>query len=103
MAFPLGRAALAMLVVMVISGGLLLLSPSTRSEQKPDLVYATFAPEHAAAYGPAIKRFEKEHGVRIQLQLVDQKALSDRLQASLQVGADVPDMVELLYSTLGLF
>ena len=101
--FPLGNAALAMLVVMVLSTLATLIGPSAMKAGKPDLVMAIFSPEHVAAYAPVVERFEKENGCRVQLQLVDQKALQDRLQSSLQVGADVPDMVELLGGTLGIF
>ncbi|MDB5327598.1 MAG: putative arabinose-binding protein [Phycisphaerales bacterium] len=101
--FPLGNAALAMLVVMVLSIGATLLVPAAATAGKPDLVMAIFSPEHVAAYRPVVERFEKENGCRVQLQLVDQKALQDRLQSSLQVGADVPDIVELLGGTLGIF
>jgi arabinosaccharide transport system substrate-binding protein len=38
----------------------------------------------------------------VHLQVVDQRALQGRLQSSLQVGADVPDMVELLDGTMGI-
>ena len=101
--FPLGKAAAAMLLVMIISGIAILAAPVTKTVDHYDLVMATFAPEHAAAYRPAIAKFERDYNCRVQLQVVDQKALQDRLQSSLQVGADVPDMVELLYGTLGLF
>jgi arabinosaccharide transport system substrate-binding protein len=101
--FPLGRAALAMGVTMVASALALLFSAGGRSAPRPDLVYATYSPEHAAAYGPVIARFEKQYGVTVQVQVVDVKAMADRLQAAMQVGAAVPDMVELLNGTLGTF
>lgn len=102
--FPLGRAALAMLVVVAISGIALIASAGGPSQaRRPDLTFAIFSPEHAAAYRPVIASFEREHNVRVQLQLVDQKALTNRLQSAIQVGADVPDMVELHGNTLGLF
>jgi arabinosaccharide transport system substrate-binding protein len=103
MEFPLGRVPLAMLLMAVVSGVFVLVSGLSRSVDRPDLIMAVFTKEHATAYAPAIKRFEAEHGVRVQLQLVDQRALQNRLQASLQVGAQVPDVVELLDGTLGIF
>ena len=103
MDFSLGKAALAMLVVTVLSGGALVLSPSTRPMVKPDLVYATFASEHVEAYREALPKFEAMYHCHVQLELLDANALQDRLQSSLAVGADVPDMVELLFGTLGLF
>lgn len=103
MEFPLGRVPLAMLLMAVASGVFVLVSGWSRGVDRPDLIMAVFTKEHATAYGPAIKRFEAEHGVRVQLQLVDQRALQNRLQASLQVGAEVPDVVELLDGTMGIF
>jgi arabinosaccharide transport system substrate-binding protein len=104
MDFPYGKAPLAILLLAIISGAGLLFATGTLSGNRPpDLVYATFVKEHALAYAPAVARFEKEYGVKIQLQVVDQKALQSRLQSALQVGADVPDMVELMYGTMGYF
>ena len=103
MEFPLGRVPLAMLILAIISGTFVAISSLSRKSDRPDLIMAVFTKEHAGAYAPAIADFEKQHNVRVQLQLVDQRALQNRLQASLQVGADVPDMVELLDGTLGIF
>jgi arabinosaccharide transport system substrate-binding protein len=91
------------LLIALATGASLVVTGPTESAQRPDLIYATFSKEHATAYETAIADFEREHHVRIQLQVVDQRALQGRLQASLQVGADVPDMVELLDGTLGIF
>jgi len=106
MKFPYGTAPLAILLLAVASGMCLVVpreSAEMSDARAPDLVYATFVKEHAEAYRPAIAKFEQRYGVKIQLEVVDQKALQDRLQSALQVGAQVPDMVELLYGTLGLF
>lgn len=103
MVFALGKAAAAMLVVTVLSGVALLAMPRQRAAEKPDLVLAAFAAEHVTAYRSVLAKFERENHCNVQLQLVDQRALQDRLQSSLEVGADVPDMVELLYGTFGIF
>ncbi|WP_428937852.1 ABC transporter substrate-binding protein [Fontivita pretiosa] len=103
MDFPYGKAPLAILMLAIVSGVAILFSGSTAAQRKPDLIFATFTKEHAAAYRPAIAEFEKQHNVQIQLQVVDQRALQGRLQSALQVGADVPDMVELLDNTMGIF
>jgi arabinosaccharide transport system substrate-binding protein len=106
MSFPYGTAPLAILVIALASGAWLIAprgSADSFDNRPPDLVYATFVKEHAEAYRPAIAKFEQRYGVRIQLEVVDQKALQDRLESALQVGAQVPDMVELLAGTMGLF
>ena len=104
MEFPYGKAALAILVV-ALGTGLLLgrarLGEATRD--RPDLVFATFTKEHAEAYRPVIAQFEKERGVHVQLQVVDQRALQGRLQSAFQAGAETPDMVELISGSLGYF
>lgn len=104
MEFPFGKAPLAILLLAIGSGASLLLANwSMHSGPRPDLVMAIFSLEHADSYRPAIADFEKQHNVTIQLQVVDQAALKGRLQSAMQVGADVPDMVELLEGTLGVF
>lgn len=103
MKFPYGTAPLVLLLVALVSGAALVSSGPSVVTARPDLIFATFSKEHAAAYRPAMDQFERAHGVRIQLQVVDQRALQSRLQASLQVGADVPDLVELLDGTMGFF
>src|ERR1700742_2964797 len=98
MIFPYGKAPLAILIDGLIVAGALGLFAARRAapaERAPDLVFETFVKEHAAAYAPAIAEFEKLHHCKIQIQVVDQFALRSRLQAAMQVGAPVPDMVEL--------
>ena len=105
MNFPFGKAPLVIVLVALASALALALAGGFTgpSERRPDLVFATFVKEHADAYRPAIAEFEKQHNVKIQVQVVDQAALQGRLQASMQAGADVPDMVELMFGTLGVF
>jgi arabinosaccharide transport system substrate-binding protein len=103
MTYPFGTAALVILLIAVVSGAVTWLSEARMQSQKPDLVFAVFSREHADAYRPVIAEFEKEKGVRVQLQVVGTRSLESRLQAALQVNADVPDMVELLTGTMGRF
>jgi arabinosaccharide transport system substrate-binding protein len=109
MEFPPGKAPFALLVTALLSGLVWLAygqaggAGGGTSAGAPDLVMAIFAKEHRLAYEPVIREFEKEHGVHVQLQVVEQRALDSRLQAALQVGADVPDVVELLDGSMGTF
>jgi arabinosaccharide transport system substrate-binding protein len=103
MEFPYGKAPLAILVLAVASGAFVLVSADREQARRPDLVLATFTKEHGAAYQPAVRAFEKRHNVSIQIQVVSQRALQSRLQSAMQAGAEVPDMVELLYGTMGFF
>src|SRR5439155_25019051 len=105
MEFPYGKAPLAIGLIALVSGAVVWMAARSdqKSEGHPNLVFATFVKEQAEAYRPAIAQFERQHNVKVQVQVVDQQALQGRLQAALQAGADVPDMVELLYGTLGGF
>lgn len=103
MQFPFGKAPLAIVILAIVSGALVFTGATAQHSRRPDLILATFSKEHGAAYAPAVRAFEKEHNVTIQIQVVSQRALQSRLQAALQAGADVPDMVELLYGTMGFF
>lgn len=104
MLFPYGRAPLAILVVSLLSGAALLWGKATAVvHEEPDLVMATFTRDHYQAYLPAIRDFEKQHGVSVQVQVVDPRALNQRLQAAFQAGAEVPDMVELRSGSMGTF
>lgn len=104
MNFPYGQAPLVILILALIAGATVTYDSYMRQAgPQPDLVFATFTKEHADAYDPIIEQFEKDRGVRIQLQVVEQRALQSRLQAAMQVGAEVPDMVELIYDSLGVF
>src|SRR5829696_2916278 len=103
MEFPYGRASLAILVLALASGAFVFTSAAREHARRPDIVYACFSKEHAAAYRSVIAAFEKQHGVTVQFQVVEQRALQGRLQSALQVGAAVPDMVELLDGTMGFF
>jgi len=101
--FPYGKAPLALLIMAVVSGLLIAARQHFRAEHAPDLVFAIFAPNHEEAYRSAIPAFEREHGVKVQLQVVDQRALQSRLQSALQTGSRVPDLVELLMDPMGYF
>lgn len=105
MNFPYGQASLAILVMTVLAGiGLIALDDSHSAAQgKPDLILATFTKEHAAAYRKVLPIFEEKHGVHVQIQVVDPRALQSRLQSAMQVGADVPDMVELQDGFMSFF
>jgi arabinosaccharide transport system substrate-binding protein len=101
--YPYGKAAL-LILLLAIGTGVVHVALSMRGKaEKPDLVMAIFAPNHEEAYRAVLGDFEEQHGVRVQLQLVSQRALQSRLQSALLTGADVPDVVELLGGSMGYF
>lgn len=103
MNYPYGKAALLILLLAIVTGTAHVAMSFRRQAEKPDLVMAIFAPNHEAAYREVLGEFERKHGVKVQLQLVSQRALQSRLQSALLTGADVPDLVELLEGTIGYF
>src|SRR3954464_8047362 len=104
MDFPYGKALLAILIVALLSGGVLLAtSLSQHAQPKPDLIMACFDKDHGEIYRRAIPAFEKANNCTVQIQVVDQRALQNRLESAMEAGAPVPDMVELLDGTLGVF
>jgi arabinosaccharide transport system substrate-binding protein len=103
MQFPYGKAPLAILIVAVATAAYVYVGAARQEARRPDIVFATFTKEHATAYRSVIGPFAKKHGVTVQFQVVDQRVLQGRLQSALQVGAAVPDMVELLDGTMGIF
>ena len=64
---------------------------------------ATHTDAHYAAYRRAIPRFEREHGVKVQLQLVNWASLQERLQSSVLAGTETPDLAELFEGSMGYF
>jgi len=100
--FPYGKAPFWLLVVSLVST-LLLVVTRKPAASKPDITFTTFTPVHAAAYKQLVPEFEREHGVRVTIQLVHQQGLTSRLQNALLAGTAVPDMVELLAGTMGYF
>lgn len=100
--FPLGKAALFMLIMAAASGVWLGLNPVQKTDAT--LVFWTFARNHFDTYKEAILEFEAAHpGVKIDLQLVHGSAVTSRLQAAFQSDLPVPDLVETAADIAGIF
>ena len=100
-AFPYGKAALSIFMLMALSGIWIGLHPAPRSTAT--LVYWTFTKQ-------ALRRLQKKScrplkpphpGVTVDLQLVSNTALATRLQAALLANLDVPDLCEVEISQAG--
>jgi len=100
--YPYGKAPFALMVIAVVSVGLRV-ATARRHDERPDLVIVTHTDAHYASYRSAIPRFEREHGVKVQLQLVNWASLQARLQSSILAGTEVPDLAELFEGSLGFF
>ena len=104
MSFPFGRAPLGILLITLVAvAGVAMTSRTSRGREKPDLIFTVFSKEHAAAYQQAIPAFEAKHHCTVELQVVDWRALQSRLQSAIQVGAAVPDTVELIDGSMSFF
>jgi arabinosaccharide transport system substrate-binding protein len=102
--FPYGRAPFWILVLAVLAGiGVFQLQRSLEPADPPDLVFVTSAKAHYDAYLRILPEFEQKHGVKVQLQLVDQRALKSRMQSAMMTGSPVPDLAELPADALAYF
>jgi len=100
--FPFGAAALCILLLALFSGAWLALHPA--KQETSTLTFWTFAPEHQKAYLDALPSFEAAHpGVKVDVQLVSQQAVTTRLQAAFWSDLDVPDLVEVPIDFAGSF
>lgn len=98
--FPYGKAALSILLLMILSGVWIVLLPPP--EHKATITYWVFATEHYNNYVQVIPEFEREHpGVTVDLELVSNNALAARLQSAFLADLDVPDACELEIGTAG--
>src|SRR5262249_47832933 len=97
-----GKAPFALLVIAVVAVGLRVVT-ARRHDERPDLVIVTHTDAHYESYRKAIPRFEREHGVKVQLQLVNWASLQSRLQNSILAGTEVPDLAELFEGSMGYF
>jgi arabinosaccharide transport system substrate-binding protein len=100
--FPWGAAPLSLLAVAVLAGAALL-ATAAATPPRADLVFALFSKEHKQAYEPLVAAFAAKHGVRIEIQHADMRALQSRLQSGFLAGAEVPDLVELAEPAMGYF
>jgi len=100
--YPYGKAPFALLVIAIVAVGLRV-ATARRHDERPDLVIVTHTDAHYASYRRAIPRFEREHGVKVQLQLTNWASLQSRLQNAVLAGTEVPDLAELFEGSIGYF
>jgi arabinosaccharide transport system substrate-binding protein len=98
--FPYGKAALAMLIISLVTGGWIVAHPPPA--RKATLVLWTFSEGHADAYKTSLPGFYKLHpGCTVDIELANNAAYVARLTAAMQADLDVPDMAELEISSAG--
>ncbi len=91
------------LACVALGAGLLILLTRPGGGQRPDLVFALFSKEHRQAYEQVLPAWQQQTGKTVQVQTLEIRALQGRLQAALQAGAPVPDVVELCEPSIGYF
>jgi arabinosaccharide transport system substrate-binding protein len=99
--FPYGKAPLVLLVIAALSS--LTFAATHQNGRRADLVIAVFAAQHYHAYVAALPRFEKEHGVKVDVQRIDFQSLEARLQSAIVSNTEIPDLTEISEGTLGFF
>lgn len=105
---PIGPAPTLLLVLLIMSGGYLVMHPAAGpigdSDGRTLLRVWVFARTHYDAYHNIIPEFEQSHpGVRVDLQLVHGQAVTSRLLSAFWADLDVPDLVETEISSVGMF
>jgi len=101
--FPYGRAPFWIAVMALCSTLLVAVTRKKNDERRPDLIMAIFAAPHLESYKRLTPAFEKKHGVKVSLQLVNLQALKTRLQNAMLARAEVPDLVEIVEGSMGYF
>jgi arabinosaccharide transport system substrate-binding protein len=104
MSFHLGKPILVMMLIALISSGFIL----THHSQKPaDLVLWVFADAHATTYRSIIGQFEKQTGLKVDIQQIALKAEVVRLESMFMSGQTdhdvLPDVAEMEIGQVGRF
>jgi len=103
MSFHLGKPILVMMIIALIAGAVVAMRPA---QQKADLTVWVFADSHYKAYLPLIPEFEKQHNVKVNLNILNARALAVRLTSMFMSGEpsdEAPDMVEMEIGLMGRF
>jgi len=101
--FPYGKAPFWLLALALVSTLSVVVTQSSSAASRPELVLATFARNHQESYQGIARRFEREHGVRVAVELVHSRALETRLGNALLAGTDVPDLAEIGAGAIAYF
>jgi arabinosaccharide transport system substrate-binding protein len=89
------------LVIAIVSS--LAWGATRRARHPADLVLAVFAEQHYSAYLQVIPEFEREHGVKVDVQLVDLQSLEARLESAIVSNTRIADLNEISEGSLGFF
>jgi arabinosaccharide transport system substrate-binding protein len=100
--YPYGRAPFWLLVIAALSV-VVRVATARKGEARPDLSIVVHTEAHFEAYQRALPQFEREHGVKVQLQFTNWGSLQTRLQNAVLAGTETPDLAEVFEGSLGFF
>lgn len=103
MNFHLGKPILVLLVLALLSGVVVAFRPEQR---KADLTVWVFADSHFKSFHPLIPAFEKKHNVKVNLNLLNGRAMSVRLGQLFMADPysdELPDLCEVEINMIGRF
>src|SRR5437868_4431170 len=101
MQFHFGKPILVMIAVSLITGIGVAMRPSQR---RAELTVWVFADSHYRIYQPLIPKFEKEHHLKVNLNLVAARAENLRLASLFMSGennSELPDIAEVEIGSVG--
>lgn len=103
MNFHLGKPILVLIAIAALSGVVVAFRPEQR---KADLTVWVFADSHFKSFQPLIPAFEKKHGVKVNLNLLNGRAMSVRLGQLFMAdpySEELPDLCEVEINMIGRF
>ncbi len=90
-------------MLTALASGLTLFDRESTDDSRV-LTVASFAKIHLLSYEPLLQQFEAEHpGVKVKLELVESRALTQRVFSSFMSGVPGPDVVEIEITHIGRF
>lgn len=90
-----GKAPFFLLIVAIVTGIGVMVTHQRYEGTRADLVLMTHSKDHADVYQAKLPEFERRYGVKVDVQVIEQNALRNRLLAAFAAGTPVPDLVEI--------
>jgi arabinosaccharide transport system substrate-binding protein len=103
MQFHLGKPILVMAAIALLSA---IVIARRQDQGKADLDVWCFADAHYKSFRPLVDEYEREHGVKVNLNVVVTRAMNVRLASLFMTNPtspDLPDLVEIEIGTIGRY
>src|SRR5438067_342869 len=101
MSFHLGKPVLVMIAIALITAPIALFRPA---QHKADLTFWVFADSHFKTFSPLIPEFERDTGLSVNMNLVQNRAMNIRLSSQFltrPMSDQLPDLVEIEIGSIG--